>query len=126
MTFSKEDKAAWLNSEIMKEFEKLALETDVLNGPPVEAFQPIETENEEEKTWEEESNEDKLLSAIEELGISDETEEDLNKELGQAYARNLITNLQKMAYNLATNSKMKAAYRIERTIMKIENVRGGR
>jgi len=124
MTFSKEDKAAWLDSEIIREFEKIALETDVLNGPPAEAFQPLETE--EEKVWEDESDEDKLLSAIEELGVTEEGEGDLKKELSEVFTANLVTNLQKLAHQLATESKMKAAYKIERTIMKLKNLQGGK
>jgi len=126
MTFSKEDRAAWLDSEIMQEFEKIARETDVLGGPPAEAFQPIQTEESEEKVWEEESDEDKLLSAIEELGVSEEEEggnEDLKEELAKVYTASLLTNLKKLAYQ---STSMKIAYRIERSIMRIKNMRGGR
>ena len=70
MSFSKEDKAVWLSSEVMQELEKIALEQDVLSGPPAEAFQV--PEEMEEKTWEEESDEEKLLSAVEELGADEE------------------------------------------------------
>jgi len=131
MTFSKEDNAAWGNSEIMQEFEKIALEADVLNGPPEEAFKPIETEEKVEETWEDENDEEKLLSAIEELGISEEEGEedeegDLKEELMDLYTADLLTNLQKLAHELAANSKMNAAYTVERTIMEIKNLQGGK
>ena len=60
MTFAPEDKAAWNSSEIMSEFEKIALETDLLNGPPKEANMPIdlEEEDDEDVSWEDEDIED--------------------------------------------------------------------
>jgi hypothetical protein len=41
MVFAPEDKRVWQESEVMAEFEKIAKETDLLNGGPPEAFQPI-------------------------------------------------------------------------------------
>ena len=124
MIFSKEDSAAWHNSEIIQEFEKIALETDVLNGPPAESYQPLGFDEEEEKDWEEEGDEEKLLSAIEEMGVSKNEEESLEEELSKVYTANLIENLQKLAHNLASNSKMSAAYTIERAIVKIKTFTG--
>lgn len=122
MIFSEEDVAAWNDSEIMKEFEKIAIKTNIIDGPPIEAYQPINKE--EEKTWEEEEDEEKLLSAIENLGIADEESENLKKELSKIYVANLITGLQKLAYNSAINYKTSVAYTIERSIMKIKTLQG--
>lgn len=121
MIFSEEDMAAWNDSEIMKEFEKIAIKTNIIDGPPIEAYQSINEE--EEKTWEEE-DEEKLLSAIEDLGIADEESENLKKELSKMYVANLITGLQKLAYNSAINYKTSVAYTIERSIMKIKTLQG--
>ena len=129
MTFSKEDKSAWMNSEIMQELEKIARETGVLEGPPAEAFLPIETEEDteieepkDEEVWEEEDeDEEKLMSAIEELGLVEEP--DLKEEFSEAYATNLISNLEKLAHQYATQSKMRASYRIERAIFNLKTLR---
>jgi len=126
MTFSKEDKAAWQDSEIMREFERIAKEQDVLGGPPPEAFQPVGVE-EDEKTWEEDDDKDKLLDAVDELGVAQNEEspvdvETLPRELLKAYTTNLLTNLEKVSYDLASGSKMKAAYRIDRTLHKINSL----
>lgn len=123
MTFSKEDKAAWQDSEIMREFERIAMEQNVLNGPPPEAFQPVGEEEDEEELWEEEDNEDKLLSAVNELGIAEEEQSDdttLSSELLKMHTSRLLENLKKVASNLAVNSKMRVAYRIERTIYNLQ------
>jgi len=64
MTFSKEDKAAWLNSEVMQELEKLG--ESVLNGPPPEAFEPLENVAAAE-TWEDEDLEEKITEAVKEF-----------------------------------------------------------
>ena len=41
MSFSHEDKSAWISSEVMREFEKIAEDIDLLNGLPEEAYSPI-------------------------------------------------------------------------------------
>lgn len=117
MTFSKEDRAAWENSEIMQEFEKLA--EDVLN-PPAEAYQPIPEK--EEKAWEEEdwSDEQKLVDAAEEL--SNQDDDSFEKELRVAYNERLLSRLEKIAEQLADKSNIKAAYRVERTIQELKTL----
>lgn len=117
MTFSKEDRAAWENSEIMQEFEKLA--EDVLN-PPAEAYQPIPEK--EEKVWEEEdwSDEQKLVDTAEEL--SNQDDDSFEKELRVAYNERLLSRLEKIAEQLADKSNIKAAYRVERTIQELKTL----
>jgi hypothetical protein len=127
MSFSKEDKAAWLDSEVMRELEKIAAENDILNGPPEEAFMPISEEIEEEseeESWEdertpEEKLEDALMDfesdSVDKSGILEE-EKPLKEELAQLYMDNLISNLKTLSYDLTEQGFMKAAYRIERAI----------
>jgi hypothetical protein len=114
MTFSKEDQAAWENSEVMREFEKFA--DDVLN-PTAEAYQPIATEG---KTWEEEdwSDEKKLIDAADELLGKDDSS--FEEELHVAYNKKLIYGLEKLAEELVSKSNIKAAYRVERTAQKLK------
>ncbi len=115
MSFAKEDKAAWLSSEIMQEFEKIARENDVLSGPPQEAFQPIGNEN---KSWEEE--EDVInKEPIEKLELD---ADDIKTELRMAYNKNLFSSLEKLARQFAEKSNIKAAYRIEQTLHKLKEI----
>jgi hypothetical protein len=114
MTFSKEDRAAWDNSEIMQEFEKFA--DDVLN-PPLESYQPISIEG--HKTWEEEdwSDEQKLVDAADELLSADDSFEE---EMCVAQNKRLLYRLEKLAEQLADKSNIKAAYRVERTVQELK------
>lgn len=107
MTFSKEDNAAWENSEVMKELEKFA--DEILNPSP-EPYLPIE----EEKTWEEEEE------PIVELSNDKEMEEDM------CLANELISNLKKLAEQLADNHNIKSAYRVERTIQELKDMLEGK
>ena len=101
MTFSKEDKAAWADSEIMKEFEKIAKDNDILNGPPSEAYEPIEKE---EVDWE------------------DEDMGNFEEEMHVAYNKNLFSNLTKIAGDFANKSNIKVAYKIELALHKLKNI----
>ena len=56
MSFSHEDKSAWISSEVMREFEKIAEDIDLLNGLPEEAYSPIGMDEKNEEEWEEESD----------------------------------------------------------------------
>lgn len=118
MTFSKEDKAAWMNSEVMHELEKIALEGGL--DVPEEAFEPIE----EEKTWEDEDDTAKLIDAVEEFRKGDEGEETMKEpeeeELLVAYHRKLTDAIEKLAWRLADESKTAAAYKVERTLQNIK------
>ena len=113
MTFSKEDRVVWERSEVMQELEKLA--DDVLN-PSAEAYQPIVMG--EQKAWEEEdwSDEDRLVDAADKLLNEDSFE----KELHVAYNERLISRLEKLAEQLADQSNIKAAYRVERTVQELK------
>jgi len=115
MTFSKEDQAAWENSEIMQEFERFA--DDVLN-PPAEAYQPISIEG--QKTWEEEdwSDEKKLIDAADELLNANDNS--FEEELCVAYNKKLLYGLEKLAEQLADKSNIKAAYRVERAVQELK------
>jgi len=129
MTFEKEDKAAWLNSEVMREFEKIA----AAGGLEVseEAFEPIDEE------WEEEDDTGKLIDAVEEFqGSGEESGEELSEESGEepedvmtedpidelliAHQRSLIGAIEKLSWQLADKSKTKAAYKVERTLQNIK------
>jgi len=124
MTFSKEDKAAWNDSEIMQHLEKIAKRDNILNGPPKEAFQPIvaedqkEDEEENEKIWEEEEINPESKERTDEM-VRDE---DLKKELEKVYSNNLIKKLNKISGLLASNSQIQTAYRIERALNKIKEI----
>ena len=111
MTFSKEDKAAWLNSEVMRELEKLGEE--VLSGPPAEAYQPIGEI--EDKGWEDESPEDRLANAAEEFN-----EPSLKEELVIAYNKSLLNGIEKVAHRLSDMANIKAAYRVEQSLKEIK------
>lgn len=112
MTFSKEDRAAWADSEIMKEFEKIAKENDILNGPPSEAYEPIEKE---EKDWEDEDMVD-FEEALENFEEGPSFEE----EMHMAYNKNLFSNLEKIASDFANKSNIKVAYKIELILHKLK------
>lgn len=114
MTFSKEDKAAWLNSEIMQELEKLA--EDVLNGPPSEAFQPIENVAAAE-TWEDEDLEEKITEAVEEF---EQPTVPIKEEFVIAYNQRLLTNIEKIAHRLSDQRNITAAYRVERSLRQLK------
>lgn len=124
MSFSNEDKLVWWNSEVMREFEKIAQENDILNGPPKEAFSPIE---EDEDTWEEESDLESAIGDAAGLLMGDEEvveptiDEDiasgkLKVELSSLYMNNLLSNLQDLAHDLAEQGHIKVARKIEVTI----------
>jgi len=115
MTFSKEDKAAWADSEIMKEFEKIAKDNDILNGPPSEAYEPIE--NEEEKDWEDED-----MGNFEEALENFEEGPSFEEEMHIAYNKNLFSNLTKIAGDFANKSNIKVAYKIELVLHKLKNI----
>lgn len=125
MTFSKEDKAAWQNSEVMRELEKIA----AMGGLEVseEAFEPIE-----EEEWEDEDDTEKLVDAVEkfqegsegpgeELEVGEKTEtEDPVDELLAAHQRNLIDAIEKLSWRLADRSRTVAAYKVERALQNIK------
>lgn len=114
MGFSNEDKAAWLDSEIMVELEKFA--DDVLSKPDAS----------DEEKWEEEDFEDALEEfekpASEVLEKVDEG--DISKDLHVAYNIAIINNLQKLASFFAEKSNIKTAYRIEQTICELKDCLG--
>jgi hypothetical protein len=123
MSFSKEDKAAWLDSEIMKELEKIAEKENILEGPPPEAFEPLslkeeeKEEEKEEKVWEEEEVAERFDEAVEEF-----SEPTLKDELRTAYDKLLLENLEKIASELANSKNVKAAYRVEMTLHGLQDL----
>ena len=121
MGFSKEDKAAWLNSEVMVELEKFA--DDIFGGPPEEAFKPLE-----EKEWEDEDFED-ALEEFEKPGpevLKEIEENNMTKDLRAAYNIAVLNNLQKLASIFAKKSNIKTAYRIEQTVCELNDYLGRR
>ena len=133
MPFSKEDKLAWNDSEIMQELEKIALETDIFD-PPKDALSPIKPQGEDEdEAWEDEI--DKLdkanviadpLEDSEKPKESEEDPENVHDEFLQAHTSLLLSNLEKLAYNLSGSDDIKSAYRVERAIQNVKALlRGG-
>ena len=145
MTFSKEDKAAWDSSEVMRELEKLA--EDVLKGTPDEAHLPImegEEESSEDTTWEDEDlgekGEEALVDVLKDLenedatSIEEPTEEPTEElsdgksdkefmdELLGAYSSTLLHKMKKLAHNLVDTSKIEAAYKVERAMQAIQSM----
>jgi hypothetical protein len=111
MTFSKEDKAAWLDSEVMREFEKFG--EAVLSGPPPESFQPLEKTAE---AWEDEDLEEKITIAAEEF----ENSSSIKEEFVVAYNKNLLINIEKVAHRLSDKANIKATYRVERALKELK------
>ncbi len=116
MSFSKEDLAAWNDSEVMKELEKLAKdgEFDELFD---DNFKPVKFD-EEEDSWEDETEE--LIEATEEfLNEKDENDiilENKEKEELEESVASLISGLTKISYDLADNNCKNEAYMVEKTI----------
>jgi hypothetical protein len=134
MIFEKEDRQAWMDSEVMREFERIAAEQDILAGPPPEAFEPVGVEEEtEEPEWEEEEGDmGKLEDALTEFEGGEDlespekgTRETLEEMLGEAYGENLAKDLRKLANSFATDSKMRVAHRIERCIYELQSLKSG-
>jgi hypothetical protein len=125
MSFSDEDKLVWWNSEVMREFEKIAQENDILSGPPADSFSPIE----EEEEWEEESDLESAIGDAAEVLIGEEVEPSIDEdiasgklkvELSSLYMNNLLSNLQDLAHDLAEQGHIKVARKIEVTINTIK------
>jgi len=116
---------AWLNSEVMQLFEKIAVAEGILDGPDPELLAPVDfeketiTEEEEGSDWEDEV-EDK------EVALEEATEEFVNpkEEVKTEYEKVLANELQSLACDLAENGCVTAAYRIERAILNIRYGRG--
>lgn len=115
MSFEKEDKAAWVSSEVMQELEKIAREEDILNSSQ---------EKQDEKGWEEEDLDENLIDAVDEFNQNDDVEyqADDNIEYHIAYNNALYSKLQKIASELAEKSNIKPAYRIEQTIRRLKDI----
>jgi hypothetical protein len=115
MVFSKEDKMAWENSEVMTELEKIA---HTVLDPDMESYQPIKVE--EEPEWEDESNvEEKNNETI----LLDEANPfAIKKEMCLVYKNSLVKSLLKLAHSLGEQSKVKEAYAIEKTINRLNEL----
>lgn len=110
MIFSKEDKAVWNSSEVMKELETLAKRANEIE------------ENSKKKSddWEEEN----FIEALDEFEkpnseVLEETS--LKDELHLAYNISIIDNLQKIADHFIDKSNIKVAYRIEQAINELKD-----
>lgn len=109
MAFSKEDKQAWNDSEVMLELEKIA----------EMSFIP------KEEGWEEEGLEEALENfekPAEEI-LNELDKEDFNKELHLAHNDLIFSTLQKIAESFIKKSNIKVAYRIEQTIAELKDWR---
>jgi len=111
MTFSKEDRAAWADSEVMKELEKVAKNIDL-----------------EEKSWEEDDDTEKLIDAVEEFEEPKEEEEksfdqdEMLDALFEAHGSDLLVNIEKISYKLIDKSNIKGAYKVERAFQSIKDI----
>jgi len=111
MAFASEDKRAWQESEIMVEFEKIAKEMNLLEGGPPEAFQPIfEKIAIEQNTWEDEDIQDLLADpgAVKRVELA-------------SHGVRLMGAIEKLAQKLAETGRVKAAYRLERTLAALKD-----
>jgi hypothetical protein len=113
MAFSPEDKRAWLDSEVMAEFERVAAGTDLLGGGPPEAFQPIPeaTAGRAEPGWEDD----------------DVPEPEADTGLGQraelaGHGARLMDGIGRMAQDLAEAGRTSAAYRLERALAALKDI----
>jgi len=111
MPFAPEDKRAWLDSEVMAELEKIAKETDLLGGPPKEAFEPIEEKTAAQSSWEDE----------------DVPEAPADPDAGRraalaSHGARLAKTLERMAQDLAEAGRPKAAYRLERALAALKDI----
>jgi len=138
MSFSHEDKSAWISSEVMREFEKIAEDIDLLNGLPEEAYSPIGMDEKDEEEWEEEADLEAAVGdaagelvgepkgLVGEVSKRDDIDEilgnedgDLKNEFASLYMNNLLSNLQDMAHDFGEQGHSKVALAIERTINSI-------
>lgn len=113
MAFAPEDKRVWRESEIMAEFERIAAETDLLGGPPAEAFQPILEKAAAQPAWEDEDSREPSAASGK------------RAELESLGAR-LMDEIGKMAQHLASAGRIKAAYRLERALAALKDITGGK
>ena len=115
-------KDAWLNSEVMQLFEKIAIQEGILDGPDPELYSPVDFEKkeveEEGKDWEDEveNQEEALEEATNEFIEPEPKKEEIQTE----YEKALANELQSLASDLAERGCVTAAYRIENTILKIK------
>jgi hypothetical protein len=113
MVFAPEDKRAWLNSEVMAELEKVARAERLLEGPPPEAFLPIQEKEASQDSWEEEDE-----PAAAEAG-------DPRKAALAGFGMRLVGEMDRMAHQLADAGRIKAAYRLERALAALKGITGG-
>jgi hypothetical protein len=127
MTFSKEDNAAWLASEVMQQLEKLAKDDGI--DASQEAYEPIASDEDDASTWEDEDNAEKLEKVVDELQLAkspqeqDKTQDDdaekIEKVL-ESHKKNLFDNIEKISYELIDKSNIKAAYKVECALQSIK------
>ena len=121
-------KDAWLNSEVMQLFEKIAIQEGILDGPDPELYSPVDFEKkeveEEGKDWEDEvENQEEALEEATNEFIEPEVKtepEPKKEEIQTEYEKALANELQSLASDLAEKGYVAAAYRIENTILKIK------
>lgn len=111
MAFAPEDKRAWLDSEVMAELEKVARETNLLGGPPSEAFEPIEERTATQAYWEDED----VPEPPAEPGSA------RRAELA-AHGARLMGMIGGMAQDLAGVGRVRAAYRLERALGALKDI----
>jgi hypothetical protein len=117
MPFAPEDVRAWENSEVMAEFEKIALHGDLLGGGPPEAHKPISERPapEPDPAWEDEPP---------------QRERTALPPLSHAFAmkafavrhEDLLEAVRNVARRLAGSGNIRGAYRTERAVADIEAI----
>ena len=121
-------KDAWLNSEVMQLFEKIAIQEGILDGPDPDLYSPVDFDKkeveEEGKDWEDEvENQEEALEEATNEFIEPEVKtepEPKKEEIQTEYEKALANELQSLASDLAEKGYVAAAYRIENTILKIK------
>lgn len=111
MKFSIEDKKAWEASAVMAELEKIALEENLLNGPPKEVFEPIKIDEEDDESWEDENDDGEI-----------KLENSSNNLIEISAINDMKAGLKAMAGNLSKFNRIKEAYSFERTLCDIESM----
>jgi uncharacterized protein YihD (DUF1040 family) len=119
MVFSNEEKQIWAKSEVMRELERIAVDEGI--EVPIESYMPIS----EDKGWEEESDENKLESALSEFETSepkelDEEIEELISIMEKDSTLILVDGLKKLASYLGENGNLLAANRVEDALFDVK------
>lgn len=108
MTFSSEDKRVWLESEVMQELEKIAIESNILNQNSIGAFDPIEDEPVQDDSWEDENDE----------GVKLPEEENYSKKIIEQVKNGLVA----LKDNFSSKNQINEVHLFDRTLESINEI----